>query len=146
MNLSCLSLLILWYTKNTRNTKLYHKKHETLIAIPPIYVYIITRNNRLIFKIKNGYKLELQAGCIILPSDPHRTTPTHTDPRWPSKRSHRPTPTHKKVIPTPANPHQPINIHANPHQPINQHEPPSTIYFMSFWQKSESLSIFFHKN
>ena len=36
------------------------KKHETLTTIPPIYVYINRINNRLVFKIKDGYKLELQ--------------------------------------------------------------------------------------
>ena len=36
------------------------KKHETLTTIPPIHVYINTINNRLVFKIKDGYKLELQ--------------------------------------------------------------------------------------
>ena len=36
------------------------KKHETLITIPPIHVYINRINNRLVFKIIDGYKLELQ--------------------------------------------------------------------------------------
>ena len=36
-------------------------KHETLITIPPIHVYIDKINNKLVFKMKNGYKLELQA-------------------------------------------------------------------------------------
>ena len=36
------------------------KKHETLSAIPPINVYINRMNNRLVFKIKDEYKLELQ--------------------------------------------------------------------------------------
>ena len=35
-------------------------KHETFTAIPPIHVYINRINNRLVFKIKAGYKLELQ--------------------------------------------------------------------------------------
>ena len=35
-------------------------KCETLTAIPPIHVYINRINNRLLFKIKHGYKLELQ--------------------------------------------------------------------------------------
>ena len=38
----------------------YIKKHETLTTIPIIYVYINRINNRLMFKIKDGYKLELQ--------------------------------------------------------------------------------------
>ena len=34
------------------------KKHEALI--PPIHVYINRINNRLVFRIKDGYKLVLQ--------------------------------------------------------------------------------------
>ena len=37
-----------------------NKKHETLTTIPPIHVYINRINNRLVFKIKDGYKVELQ--------------------------------------------------------------------------------------
>ena len=36
------------------------KKREALTTIPPIHVYINRINNRLVFKIKDGYKLELQ--------------------------------------------------------------------------------------
>ena len=36
------------------------EKRETLTTIPPIHVYINKINNRLVFKIKDGYKLELQ--------------------------------------------------------------------------------------
>ena len=36
------------------------KKHETLTTIPPIYVYISRVNNRLVFKMQDRYKLELQ--------------------------------------------------------------------------------------
>ena len=36
------------------------RKYETLTTIPPIHVYINRINNRLVFKIKDGYKLELQ--------------------------------------------------------------------------------------
>ena len=36
------------------------KNHETLTAIPPICVYVIRINNRLVFEIKDGCKLELQ--------------------------------------------------------------------------------------
>ena len=36
------------------------KKHESLTTIPPVHVYINRINNRLVFKIKDGYKLELQ--------------------------------------------------------------------------------------
>ena len=37
-----------------------HKKHETLINNPPIHICINRTNGRLVFKIKNGFKLELQ--------------------------------------------------------------------------------------
>ena len=36
------------------------KKHEALTAIPPIHVYTNRNNNKLVFKIKDGFKLELQ--------------------------------------------------------------------------------------
>ena len=36
------------------------KKHETLTKTPPINAYINIINNRLVFKIKDKYKLELQ--------------------------------------------------------------------------------------
>ena len=36
------------------------KKHETLTTIPPIHIYINIINNRIVFKIENGFKLELQ--------------------------------------------------------------------------------------
>ena len=36
------------------------KKHETLTTNPSIHVYVNKINNRLVFKIKEGYKLELQ--------------------------------------------------------------------------------------
>ena len=35
------------------------KKYETLIKMPPIHVYINRINKRLVFKIKDGYKLGL---------------------------------------------------------------------------------------
>ena len=41
-------------------TEFIVKKHETLTTIPHIYVYINRINNRLVFKIKDKYKLELQ--------------------------------------------------------------------------------------
>ena len=34
------------------------KNHETLTAILPVHVYINRINNRLVFQIKDGYKLE----------------------------------------------------------------------------------------
>ena len=36
------------------------KKYETLTSIPPIHIYINIINNRLLFKTKDGYKLELK--------------------------------------------------------------------------------------
>ena len=36
------------------------KNMETLTKIPPVHVYINRVNNRLVFKIKDGYELELQ--------------------------------------------------------------------------------------
>ena len=35
------------------------KKHETIGENAPILIYVNTINNRIVFKIKNGYKLEL---------------------------------------------------------------------------------------
>ena len=36
------------------------KKQEILTKIPPIHVYINRINNKLVFKIKYGHKLELR--------------------------------------------------------------------------------------
>ena len=36
------------------------KKHKTLTTIPPIHVYIYRIDNRSMFQMKDGYKLELQ--------------------------------------------------------------------------------------
>ena len=41
-------------------TEFIIRKQETLKIIPPIHAYINRNNNRLVFKIKGGYKLELQ--------------------------------------------------------------------------------------
>ena len=38
----------------------HQKKHETLPSNPPIHIYINRINNRLVFKIKDGCKLELK--------------------------------------------------------------------------------------
>ena len=35
------------------------KKHETVTTTSPILIYVNTTNNRIVFKIKSGYKLEL---------------------------------------------------------------------------------------
>ena len=36
------------------------KKHENMSANPPIHIYVYWINNRLVFNVKDGYKLELQ--------------------------------------------------------------------------------------
>ena len=35
------------------------KKHETIAEVSPVLIYINEINNRIVFKIKSGYKLEL---------------------------------------------------------------------------------------
>ena len=35
------------------------KKHETIAGNPPVQIYVNKMKNRIAFKIKNGYKLEL---------------------------------------------------------------------------------------
>ena len=50
-------LILLQIFKIISNISL--KKHETLTRIPPTHVYINRINNRLVFKIKDGCKLEL---------------------------------------------------------------------------------------
>ena len=58
MNLNCQMVFILFQIfKIVSSTPL---KSTSLATIPPIYVYIKIINNRLVFKIKNRYKLELQ--------------------------------------------------------------------------------------
>ena len=52
-----------WFLFNIRYSRLYqvfHKNHEALTTNPPIHIYINRINNRLVFKIKSWYKLELQ--------------------------------------------------------------------------------------
>ena len=41
------------------------KKHEKETIIPPVQVYINGINDRLVYKIKDGYKLELQTPKIM---------------------------------------------------------------------------------
>ena len=41
------------------------KSYETLTAIPPIHVYVNRINNRLVFKIKDGYNLELKTSETV---------------------------------------------------------------------------------
>ena len=35
------------------------KKHETIADVSPVLIYVNKINNRIVFKIKSGYKLEL---------------------------------------------------------------------------------------
>ena len=35
------------------------KKHETIADKPPVQIYVNKINNRIVFKIKTGYNLEL---------------------------------------------------------------------------------------
>ena len=35
------------------------KKHETIANVSPLLIYVNKINNRIVFKIKSGYKLEL---------------------------------------------------------------------------------------
>ena len=51
-NLNCQMVLILF--------QIFKIISKTLAATPPIHVYINKINDRLVFKIKDGYKLELQ--------------------------------------------------------------------------------------
>ena len=39
---------------------MYHKTHKTLPTNHPIHIYVSKINNSLVFKIKDGYKLELK--------------------------------------------------------------------------------------
>ena len=52
-------VLSLFSVRYSRLFRVHHKKHETLITNPPIHIYINRINNRSVFKIKEGYKLEL---------------------------------------------------------------------------------------
>ena len=58
MNLTCQMVLILCQISKYINYII--RKHETLTAVPPIHAYVDRINNRLVFKIKDGYKLELK--------------------------------------------------------------------------------------
>ena len=58
MNSNCQMVLIVSHIQDY--IEFIIKKHEILTTIPPIHVYINRINNRLVFKIKDGYKLELE--------------------------------------------------------------------------------------
>ena len=38
------------------------KKHETIADNPPVQIYVNKIKNRIVFKIKTGYKLQLLTG------------------------------------------------------------------------------------
>ena len=58
IRLTCLTVLIqLLLFKIILNTLL--KKHETIADVSPVLIYVNEINNRIVFKIKSGYKLEL---------------------------------------------------------------------------------------
>ena len=59
MSLSCLMILIQCQIFKIISS-LSYEKPETLTANPPIQIFINRINKRLVFKIKNGYNLELQ--------------------------------------------------------------------------------------
>ena len=50
----------LFYIRYSKLYLIHYKNHETLVTIPPIHVYTNRVNNKLVFKIKDGYKLELE--------------------------------------------------------------------------------------
>ena len=49
-----------WYSDIQDYIQFIMKKLEAFTTIPRIHVYIDIINDRLVFKIKDGYKLELQ--------------------------------------------------------------------------------------
>ena len=57
MNLICLMDLILLQTSKT--TLIYHQKHEILAKNSPVQIYPNKIKNRIVFKVKTGYKLKL---------------------------------------------------------------------------------------
>ena len=53
-----------WFAFSLRYWRLhrvYHKKHETFSTSRPVHIFINRTISRLAFKIKDGFKLELQA-------------------------------------------------------------------------------------
>ena len=59
--------MFLFSGRYSRLYQIYHKKHETLSTNPPIHIYINKIDNRLVFKIKDRCKLELQTPETIKP-------------------------------------------------------------------------------
>ena len=60
------------------------KKLETLITIPPTHVYINRVNNRFVFKIKGGYKLELRTLETMKLFDSTKKTKQKNDTKYES--------------------------------------------------------------
>ena len=58
MSLYCPMVLI--QDQNPRLYQVYHREHKKLPTNPFIYIYINRINNKLVFKIKDGYKLDPQ--------------------------------------------------------------------------------------
>ena len=52
--------MVLFSVRHSRSYWVYYKKHEKLTINPPISIYINRINNKLVFKIKDEYNLELQ--------------------------------------------------------------------------------------
>ena len=59
MSLNCQMILILCQTFKIISSTSF-KKHETLTKIFLIHFYMNRINNRLVFKRKDGYRIELQ--------------------------------------------------------------------------------------
>ena len=56
---------MLFSVRHSRLYRVHHKKYETLPTNHPILIYINRVNNRLVFKIKDGYWLELQIAELM---------------------------------------------------------------------------------
>ena len=61
LNLHMVLILVSYYLSDVQDyIENIIKKHKRLTTLPPIHVQINKINNRSVFKIKGGYKLELQ--------------------------------------------------------------------------------------
>ena len=61
LSLECLMLFIQYQISKIISSKLKKKKKEVLFSFnPPTHIYFDRINNRLLFKIKYRYKLDLQ--------------------------------------------------------------------------------------
>ena len=64
MNLICLMDLILFLIQDYFEYII--RKHETIADNPPVQIYLNKIKNRIVFKIKTGYNLELLSGKTML--------------------------------------------------------------------------------